>query len=259
MFFLKDIKPLGAKLMEKLSVTIITRNEEKNIARCLESVKWADEIVVLDTNSTDRTVEICRQFTDQVFCVDWNGYGKQKNLCADRTSHNWVLNIDSDEEISAEGAEEIRAVLRDGSKYFVYQFPRKNFFGQRWVRYGGWYPDRISRLYDKTKVSFTESQVHEKLVPDENVGFMRNSIFHHSFSGMEDYIERQNLYSTLYAREKVSQGFRASWTHLILRPPAAFLKNYIIRLGFRDGFLGLFLALSFAFYTFLKYAKTKSI
>ncbi|MBC8286415.1 MAG: glycosyltransferase family 2 protein [Nitrospinae bacterium] len=244
--------------MEKLSVTIITRNEEKNIARCLESVKWADEIIVLDTNSTDRTVEICRQFTDQVFCVDWHGYGKQKNLCADRASHNWVLNIDSDEEISAEGAEEIRGVLRDGPKHPIYQFPRKNFFAQRWVRYGGWYPDRISRLYDKTQVSFTESQVHEKLVPDEKVGSLRNPILHYSFSGMEDYIDRQNRYSTLYASEKMGQGFCPGWSHLMLRPPAAFLRNYIIRQGFRDGFLGLFLALSSAFYTFLKYAKIKS-
>ena len=113
--------------MEKLSVTIITKNEEKNIARCLESVKWADEIIVLDTSSTDRTVEICRQYTDQIFCVDWHGYGKQKNLCADRTSNNWVLNIDSDEEISPEGAEEIQEVLRGDSKQPVYQFPRKNF------------------------------------------------------------------------------------------------------------------------------------
>jgi glycosyltransferase involved in cell wall biosynthesis len=244
--------------MEKLSVTIITKNEEKNIARCLESVKWADEIIVLDTNSTDRTVEICRQFTEQVFCVDWHGYGKQKNLCADRTSNNWVLNIDSDEEISSEGAEEIRAVLRGDPKQPVYQLPRKNFFGQRWVRYGGWYPDQISRLYDKTQVSFTESQVHEKLVPDENLGSLVNPILHHSFSGMGDYIDRQNSYSTLYASEKLGQGFRPGWSHLILRPSLAFFKNYFIRQGFRDGFLGLFLALSFAFYTFLKYAKTKS-
>ena len=246
--------------MEKLSVTIITKNEEKNITRCLMSVKWADEIVVLDTHSTDRTVEICRQFTDQVFCVDWHGYGKQKNLCADRASHNWVLNIDSDEEISPEGAEEIKEVLRQGApKHFVYHFPRKNFFAQRWVRFGGWYPDRISRLYDKTQVSFTESQVHEKLVPDGNVGSLHNPILHYSFAGMEDYIERQNRYSTLYAREKMSNGFRASWSHLVLRPPMAFIKNYFIRQGFRDGFLGLFLAMAFAFYTFLKYAKTKSI
>ena len=245
--------------MEKLSVTIITRNEEKNIARCLESVKWADEIIVLDTNSTDRTVEICRQFTDQVFCVDWHGYGKQKNLCADRTRNNWVLNIDADEEVSPEGAEEIKAVLRGGPKHPVYRFPRKNFFAQRWVRYGGWYPDRISRLYDKTQVRFLESQVHEKLIPDKNAGSLQIPIQHYSFSGMEDYIDRQNRYSTLYAREKVNAGFRANWSHLALRPLAAFFKNYLIRQGFRDGFLGLFLAFSSAFYTFLKYAKTKNI
>ncbi len=244
--------------MEKLSVTIITKNEEKNIARCLQSVKWADEIVVLDTNSADRTVEICRQFTDKVFCVEWNGYGKQKNLCADRASHNWILNLDSDEEISSEGAEEIQRVLRAGPKHPVYQFPRKNLFAGRWIRHGGWYPDLISRMYDKSRVNFTESLVHEKLVPDENVGSLKHSIIHHSFSGMEDYIDRQNRYSTLYAREKVNKGFRAGWSHLILRPPAAFVKNYLIRQGFRDGFLGLFLALAFAFYTFLKYAKTKS-
>jgi (heptosyl)LPS beta-1,4-glucosyltransferase len=245
--------------MKKLSVTIITKNEEKNIKRCLESVKWVDEIIVLDTNSTDRTVEICRQFTDQVFCVDWHGYGKQKNLCSERASHDWILNIDSDEEISPDGAEEIRAVLRGDSKHAVYDFPRKNFFAQRWVRYGGWYPDRISRLYDKTRVSFLESLVHEKLVPDENVGALHHPILHYSFTGMEDYVERQNRYSSLYAQEKMKNGFKVTWSHLVLRPPAKFFKNYIIFQGFRDGFLGLFLAASLAFYTFLKYAKTKKV
>ena len=245
--------------MKKLSVTIITKNEEKNIKRCLESVKWADEIIVLDTNSTDRTVEICRQFTDQVFCVDWHGYGKQKNLCSERASHDWILNIDSDEEISPDGAEEIRAVLLGDSKHAVYDFPRKNFFAQRWVRYGGWYPDRISRLYDKTRVSFLESLVHEKLVPDENVGALYHPILHYSFTGMEDYVERQNRYSSLYAQEKMKNGFKVTWSHLVLRPPAKFFKNYIIFQGFRDGFLGLFLAASLAFYTFLKYAKTKKV
>ena len=245
--------------MEKLSVTIITKNEEKNIARCLESIKWADEIIVLDTHSTDRTVEICRQFTDQVFCVDWQGYGKQKNMCAERTRYDWVLNLDSDEEISPEGAEEIKRVLRDKPMYSLYNFPRKNFFAQRWVRYGGWYPDRISRLYNKTQISFTDSQVHEKLVPDKNAGSLCNAILHYSFSGMEDYIERQNRYSTLYACEKSKNGFRANGSHLILRPILSFVKNYFIRQGFRDGFLGLFLAVSGSFYTFLKYAKTKNI
>jgi glycosyltransferase involved in cell wall biosynthesis len=245
--------------MEKLSVTIITKNEEQNIERCLESVKWADEIIVLDTHSADRTVEICRRFTSNIFCVDWHGFGKQKNLCADRASHKWVLNIDSDEEISPQGAEEIREILREEPNHPVYNFPRKNFFAQRWVRHGGWYPDKISRLYDKTRVSFLEALVHEKLVPDENVGSLCHPIQHYSFTGMGDYIERQNRYSTLYARDKVSKGFKVGWSHLVLRPPAAFLKNYIIKQGFRDGFLGFFLATSFAFYTFLKYAKAKSI
>ncbi len=248
--------------MEKLSVTIITRNEEENIARCLESVKWADEIIVLDSHSTDRTVEICRQFTDQVFCVDWHGFGKQKNLCADRANHDWILNIDADEEISPEGAEEIKAVLQrqgEPDECYLYDFPRKNFFAQRWVRYGGWYPDRIFRLYDKRRVSFTESQVHEKLTPDESSGSLHHSILHYSFSGMADYVDRQNRYSTLYAQEKTRAGFRAGWSHLILRPPASFIKNYFVRQGFRDGFLWLFIAIAIAFYTFLKYAKTKNI
>ena len=245
--------------MKKLSITIITKNEEKNIERCLKSVSWADEIVVLDTHSSDRTVEICRQFTDKVYDEDWQGYGRQKNICAKKASHDWILNLDSDEEISPEGAEEIKQILSVDSEYAVYQFPRKNFFAGRWIRYGGWYPDNISRLYNKTIVGFTESLVHEKLVPDDNVGSLGNPILHYSFLCMEDYVERQNHYSTLYAEEKMKSGFQAGWSHLVLRPIASFLKNYIFRQGFRDGFQGFFLAVTFAFYTFLKYAKTRNI
>ena len=152
--------------MQKLSAVIITFNEEKNIERCLKSLQWADEIVVLDSFSTDRTVEICRQYTEKVFQEKWQGYGKQKNLCADRTSHRWVLNIDADEVVSPECAKAIQEKLAKDPRHPLYQFPRKNFFGNRWVRFGGWYPDKISRLYDKTKISFKESSVHEKLQPD---------------------------------------------------------------------------------------------
>jgi glycosyltransferase involved in cell wall biosynthesis len=243
--------------MQKLSITIITKNEEKNIERCLQSVSWADEIVVVDAHSTDRTVEICRRFTDKVYEEEWQGYGKQKNICAAKTRNDWVLNLDSDEEISSEGAGEIKQVLNGEREYSLYQFPRKNFFAGHWVRYGGWYPDKISRLYDKKKVRFTESQVHEKLVPDNNLGSLKHPIIHYSFTGMEDYVDRQNHYSTLYAEEKVKSGFRAGWSHLTLRPAVSFFKNYIVRQGFRDGFQGFFLALVFAFYTFLKYAKTR--
>jgi len=243
--------------MEKLSVTIITKNEEKNIGRCLESLKWADEIVVVDTNSSARTIEICRQYTDQVFSEAWHGYGKQKNICAAHAKNDWILNIDSDEVVTLESAEEILKVLKEGPKYPVYHFPRKNFFGDRWVKFGGWYPDRILRLYDKEKVAFSETQIHEKLIPDENAGSLKEALLHYSYIDFEDYIQRQDRYSTLYAKEKMADGFRANWTHLYLRPPLKFLINFILKQGFREGYLGFFLAKNGALYTYQKYAKTK--
>ncbi len=245
--------------MEKLSVTIITRNEEKNIDRCLQSLQWADEIIVLDTHSTDKTIEICRKYTDRVESIDWHGYGKQKNLCAERASHRWVLNIDADEVVSLECAQAIKQILQGTPEFPVYCFPRKNLFAGRWVRFGGWYPDKICRLYDKSQVRFAETAVHERLTPDRPVGDISEPLIHYSFSGMADYIDRQNRYSTLYAENKKKAGWVAGWSHILLRPLAKFFKNYIIRQGFRDGFLGLFLAFSMAFYTFLKYAKTRSI
>ena len=244
--------------MEKLSVTIITKNEEKNIGRCLKSLKWVDEIVIVDTNSNDRTIEICKHHTDQIFRETWHGYGKQKNICAAYAKNRWVLNIDSDEVVTPESAEEILKVLKEGPKYPVYHLPRKNFFGNRWVRFGGWYPDRILRLYDKEKVAFSESQVHEKLTPDINSGSLKEALLHYSYKDFEDYIQRQDRYSTLYAKEKMAGGFRANWTHLYLHPSFNFFKNYILKQGFREGSLGFFLAKNGAIYTYHKYAKTKS-
>ena len=243
--------------MEKLSVTIITYNEEQNIERCLQSVKWVDEIVILDSFSTDKTLEICRRYTENVFQEPWQGYGKQKNLCAARASHQWILNLDADEELSSAGAEEIQKTLEVGPKHSVYRFPRKNFFAGRWVRFGGWYPDKIARLYDKNRVSFQETAVHERLHPLTDCGDLEEPLRHHSFSGMEDYIARQNRYSSLFAAEKGKAGFIAGWTHLYLRPPWVFVKNFLFRQGFREGFLGAFLAISMAYYTYLKYAKTR--
>lgn len=247
------------RYMEKVSVVIITFNEEKNIERCLESVRWADEIVVVDTFSTDRTVEICRRFTDRVFQESWRGYGLQKNLCASKANNRWVLNVDADEVISPECAEAIRDVLASELKHPVYRFPRKNFFGNRWIRYAGWYPDLIARLYDRTCVAFSESVVHERLIPDSDVGLIDQPILHFSFDGMEDYVSRQNRYSSLYAEEKIRSGWKANWTHLYLRPPCFFFKTYFLRQGFREGFLGIFLSLAMAFYTYLKYAKTRAV
>ena len=245
--------------MNKISVTIITKNEEKNIRRCLESIQWADEIVIVDTFSSDRTVEICREFTDKVFQESWLGYGPQKNLCASKATNTWVLNLDADEVISSECAAEIQKLLLGQPEFSFYRFPRKNFIADRWVRYAGWYPDLISRLYDKDRVSFSDSMVHERLIPDEIGGVINQPIFHYSFDGMDDYIERQNRYSSLYAEEKKRLSWEVNWTHLYIRPVWAFIRTYFFRQGFMEGFLGVFLALAMMFYTYLKYAKTRSI
>ncbi|MEK9629523.1 MAG: glycosyltransferase family 2 protein [Nitrospinota bacterium] len=242
--------------MEKLSVTIITKNEESNIGRCLESLKWVDEVVVVDTHSSDRTVEICRQHTDKIFDESWHGYGKQKNICASHAKNRWVLNVDADEVVTPESAAEIQKVLGEGPKYPVYHLPRKNYFGDTWVRFGGWYPDRILRLYDKEQVAFSEVQVHERLEPDDNAGALENALIHYSYRDEEDYIQRQDRYSTLYAKEKIAKGFRANWTHMYLRPLFTFLKNYVLKQGFIDGSIGFFLAKNSALYTHQKYAKT---
>ena len=244
--------------MEKISITIITHNEEKNIERCLAGLKWADEIIVLDSFSNDKTVEICRRYTDRVYQENWSGFGRQKNLCAAKASHRWVLNLDADEVVSPEGAKEIRSELEKGPAHPVYSFPRKNHFGGRWVCHAGWYPDRIARFYDKTRVAFTEPFVHEKLYPDDDPGTFHEPLLHYSYTGMEDYIARQNSYSTLSAQERIKQGKGATYADLCLRPPWAFVKSFVFQQGFREGFLGFFLAVATAFYTFLKYAKTRS-
>ena len=235
------------RYMEKVSVVIITFNEEKNIERCLESVRWADEIVVVDTFSTDRTVEICRRFTDRVFQESWRGYGLQKNLCASKANNRWVLNVDADEVISPECAEAIRDVLASELKHPVYRFPRKNFFGNRWIRYAGWYPDLIARLYDRTCVAFSESVVHERLIPDSDAGLIEQPILHFYFDGMEDYVSRQNRYSSLYAEERFALDGRPTGPIFTCALPGFFLKPIFSGRDFAKGFWGYFCRLRWLF------------
>ncbi|PIQ99254.1 MAG: hypothetical protein COV66_13025 [Nitrospinae bacterium CG11_big_fil_rev_8_21_14_0_20_45_15] len=242
--------------MEKLSVIIITYNEEEHIERCLKSVQWADEIVVLDSFSTDATVDICRRYTDRVFQMEWQGYGGQKNLAAEKASHTWILNLDADEEVSSEVEREIRTLMEVGPMFSAYDFPRKNFFGEHWIRFCGWYPDRIIRLYDKMKARFTEGRVHEKIETAGGVGSLNEPLLHHSFRDMEDYITRQNRYSTLSAQDRFDRKGPVGIGRILLGPPWVFIKVYILRQGFREGRLGFFIAASMAFYSFLKYIKT---
>ncbi|MFV1951783.1 MAG: glycosyltransferase family 2 protein [Nitrospinota bacterium] len=241
--------------MNKLSVTIITYNEEKNIRECLDSVRWADEIVVLDSCSTDSTERICREYTDKVFQNEWLGYGRQKNLCAERAENDWIFNLDADEVVTPELRAGLMELLSSTPSLSAYLVPRKNYFGERWIRYCGWYPDYIVRLYNKKRASFLPSDVHESVQVDGRPGMLRGPIKHYTYSNLSDYISRQNRYSSLAAQGMAGEGREVRWYDLSLRPIFAFIKVYALRMGFREGGLGFILSVGHSFYTFLKYVK----
>jgi glycosyltransferase involved in cell wall biosynthesis len=246
--------------MQKLSVTIITLNEEENIRDCLESVKWADEIIVSDSGSTDKTVDICKEYGAKVFNDNWLGFGKQKNLCTERTRYNWILNIDADERITPGLKNEIEHILNktspDASKKIDgYYMPRKSFFLGKWVKRCGWYPDYNLRLFRKDKGSFNERDVHEAVELNGKAGYLKNPIEHHTYKSISDYLKRMNRYSTLAAKEMLKNGKRAGLHDLLFRPELTFMKMYFLKRGFLEGYRGLILSVLYACYTFSKYAK----
>ena len=242
----------------KLSVTIITLNEEANIRRTLESVRWADEIVVLDSGSADRTVAICREFTDKVFHQEWLGFGMQKNAAIDRAAGDWVLSLDGDEPVEAELAVEIRRIIASPDACDGYRIPRKTFFLGKWVKHGGWYPDYNLRLFRQGKGSFEERAVHEAVKVSGTIGSTRHAILHHAYPELTSYMAAMNRYSSLAVdvmEEKGISSAKTSWVNIVFRPVLTFLLKYVFRLGFLDGKHGLVLNLFHAWYVFAKYAK----
>lgn len=243
---------------EKLSVAIITLNEGYNIRRTLESVKWADEIVVVDSGSTDQTVAVCREYTDKVFHQDWLGYARQKNLAIDRTTGDWVLSLDADEPVEPALADEIRRIIASPASLDGYRIPRKTIFLGRWVKHGGWYPDYNLRLFRNGKGRFQERAVHEAIRVEGTVGTTRHAIEHHTYPDIVSYMSRINRYSSLAVDVMATKGissFKASWVTVLLRPLLTFIHKYLFRLGFLDGKHGLVLNLFHSYYVFAKYAK----
>lgn len=240
--------------MEKISVTIIALNEQANIGDCLESVRWADEIIVSDTGSTDATADICRQYGAKVYVDKWLGFGAQKNLCAARARNNWVLNIDADERVTPELKEEIdrAAASGGGCGYYI---ARKNYFGARWIRHCGWYPDYNLRLYRKDAGRFSERQVHEAVSVNGPTGRLKSPMVHRTYKDVSDYLLRMQRYSTLAALEMVKEGRSAGILDLALRPPFTFFKMYVLKGGFLDGYPGIILSALYSCYTLSKYAK----
>lgn len=240
---------------EKISVTVITLNEEREIGDCLESVAWADEIVVVDSGSSDRTVEIARKYTEKVVCHEWPGYAAQKNWAIGLATHNWILSVDADERVSPELREEIRQILELSPRLLGYRIPRKNFFLGRWIKHGGWSPDYVLRLFRKDAGRFAQRKVHESVTVQGEIGLIRSPLEHYTYRSLADYYQRMDRYSTLAAEEMFETGKKAGLIDLLFRPWATFLKMFLLRQGFRDGMDGFLLSRLYSIYTFSKYAK----
>jgi glycosyltransferase involved in cell wall biosynthesis len=243
-----------------LSVAIITRNEEANLQRTLKSVRWADEIVVLDCGSTDRTVEIARSCGAKVFNEAWQGFGRQKNLAIERCSSEWVLSLDADEEVSGGLAREMQQLLSGEPAADAYFLPRRNLFLGRWIRHGGYYPDPKLRLFRRGAALFEERAVHETLHYPGEARTLQGDLIHYAYPTLDSYIEHMNRYSTLGAEQAAAKGKNSRsviaflW-NVLLNPAATFAYNYVFRLGFLDGREGLLLHLYHSVYVSWKYAK----
>jgi glycosyltransferase involved in cell wall biosynthesis len=238
-----------------LSVTVITWNEEERLRRCLESVAWADEIVVVDAGSHDKTIEIAREFTDHVVVRPWPGFAAQKNFAVAQASGAWILSIDADEEVTPELRDEIDTIRRGASAAAGYSVPRRNIFWGAWVRHGGLYPDWQLRLFRRGHGRFVERAVHESVEIDGPVARLRGALVHRSYRSVAEFMDRANRYSSLAADDLVRHGRRVGVEQLVLRPLGRFLGMYVARAGFLDGWRGLLLASLYAYYVFIRSAK----
>ena len=245
-----------------VTATVITLNEGANLRAALESLSWVDEIVVVDSHSTDHTVAIAREFTDKVIIREWPGYIAQKNFAAAQASHDWIFSLDADERVSPVLSAEIIALLQRGPTATGYRVPRVTFHLGRWIRSTDWYPDYQLRLYDRRRARWTGRLVHESVTADGQVLDLRGELLHYAYRDLAHHFQTMDRYTTLAARQLFEDGRRAGWFDLAVHPPAAFLRNYLLRGGFRDGVPGLIDARWHAFresedarYVGLKFAK----
>lgn len=232
-----------AKSNQKISATVITKNEERNIGDCLESLSWADEIIVLDSGSTDKTVDIAKRYTNKVFVEHWRGMGAQKDRAVELASGPWIISLDADERVTAESGKEIRNVIGDGRAQ-AYAMRRKNYYQDQWIRHCGWWPDWVTRVFTKGQAHFSNEAIHASLQTSATVGKLTHPIVHYSFNSPEDFLGRTRSYAQHQAREMYRNGRRASVWTAISHAGFAFLHTYLTRLGFLDGAAGLLISVS---------------
>ena len=240
----------------QISACIITFNEEENIRDCLESVKWVEEIVVVDSMSKDRTVEVSREYTDKIFQIEWQGHVKQKNSALNYATNEWVLCLDADERVSPELKEEIEHQLaRDDKILDGYSFPRRSYYLGRWINHGGWYPDYKLRLFKKSKGRWGGQDPHDKVILKGTSTRLKGEILHFVYKDLSHQLKTVDNFSAITAKVLEQEGESFSLLKLLIRSPFRFFEMYFIKQGFRDGLPGFVIAVTSSFYVFLKYAK----
>ena len=245
------------KAAMRISATIVTLNEERNIARVIGSLGCAEEVLVVDSGSTDRTCAIAESLGARVIHENWRGYAAQKNFAAAAAAHHWILSIDADEELSPELQDEISRLKGTDGNHCGYSMPRLAHYLGRWIHHSGWYPDRKIRLYDRRRARWTGDFVHESVRVDGPTAALSGNLLHFTCDSLSRHLTTLNRYTDLAAKEVRSRGGRASLSRLVLDPPWTFFRSYFLKLGFLDGFPGLAIAWMAALYTFLKYAKAR--
>jgi glycosyltransferase involved in cell wall biosynthesis len=241
----------------KISATIITHNEERDLPRAIESLRCADEIVVVDSGSTDRTVELATKLGARVVESAWQGYANQKNFAADQAAHDWILSLDADESLSEALEAELWQWKKRTPDRDAYTMPRLAQYLGRWIHHSGWYPDRKIRLYDRRKARWEGEYVHESVKVTGAVGHFESNLLHFTCDSLSEHLKTMDRYTTLAAEQILASRVEVTWGRLILEPVWTFFSTYILKLGFLDGIEGLAIANMAALYNFLKYAKAR--
>ena len=243
----------------KITATIITLNEERNIARAIESLRCCDEILILDSGSTDRTVELAANLGVRVLEAGWRGYAGQKNWAAGQATHEWILSLDADETLSEPLEAEILNLKKSGPRFDAYTMPRLARYLGRWIYHSGWYPDRKIRLYDRRKARWVGDFVHESVRSEGRAGNLESDILHFTCDSLSEHLKTLDHYTTLAAQELAAGRVPVPLWSLIFDPPWNFVKAYVFQRGFLDGLEGLIISYMAAFYTFLKYSKARNM
>lgn len=240
--------------MPKLSVIIITKNEAINIVDCIKSASFADEVLVLDSSSSDSTVQLAIEQGARVITTDWPGFGQQKNRAIEASTGEWIFSLDADERISPALADEIKVVITQ-EKFDVFDVPRKSLFVSKFMAHSGWWPDRTKRLFKRNHAAFSDHQVHEHLQTNAIVGRLKHHLIHYSYRELDSVLDKINRYSSAGARDMHLRGKQGSLTKAISHGLWAFIRTYLIRAGFLDGREGLMLAIANAEVTYYRYIK----